>query len=168
MSRCGSAPKAGLKTIARRDLIGQSRTDFGGFIGFEMAFTDPIRSSGVTAMARTRRPVRLSGSSKEMLTFPAHRGSGPGSGSSPIKARPRIQVQATVAARVRPFLGEFLTSNELRQHVVIPQVERLEPDRNLCKGRSSRDRRQSNQRPPVQDSPGKFHRHRFSLPGTDL
>src|SRR5262245_26821933 len=33
--------KAGLKTIASRDLVGQSRTNFGGFIGFEMAFTEP-------------------------------------------------------------------------------------------------------------------------------
>ena len=60
----------GVKRVAFQHLVRHHRAHFRRAVDFEIGVSKPKRSVGVTAMARIRQPVRLSGAAKLTVALP--------------------------------------------------------------------------------------------------
>src|SRR5215813_15432596 len=128
-----------------------------------------MRSSGVTARGQNTPACKVVGELEGDGRLPRSIGD---QGRVPVadkfKDGPKIEIQATITARIGAFLSKFLAANELRQHIVVAQVERIESVEAFvgievvaAAGDQIKDGF-------VQDSHGKFHWHNVPLPGANV
>src|SRR5215471_2646150 len=82
--------------------------------------------------------------------------------------RAQVEIQTAVATRISPLLVEFLASDELRQQVVVLQVERIEPIKTFMGIKVVAASRNQVKHGLVQDCDGEFYGEHLSLVSADV